>query len=140
MTRTQDRRTILKWAMLGGGVTLARLLAGPLAYAAAPTSKEQDAHAAFDRATRGMPSPRIKDVSVIQVGSNGINDSTVVKVTTDQAGLYGYGCATATFPGGRAKLVAAAVDRVSEAPGRRPDDRSDRADLAALLHELLLQE
>jgi mannonate dehydratase len=48
-------------------------------------------------------------VSVIQVGSNGINDSTVVKVTTDQAGLYGYGCATATFPGGRAKLVAAAV-------------------------------
>jgi mannonate dehydratase len=109
MTRTQDRRTILKWAMLGGGATLARLLAGPLAYAAAPTSKEQDAHAAFDRATRGMPSPRIKDVSVIQVGSNGINDSTVVKVTTDQAGLYGYGCATATFPGGRAKLVAAAV-------------------------------
>ena len=109
MTRTQDRRTILKWAMLGGGATLAHLLAGPLAYAAAPTPKEQDAHAAFDRATRGMPSPRIKDVSVIQVGSNGINDSTVVKVTTDQAGLYGYGCATATFPGGRAKLVAAAV-------------------------------
>ena len=68
MTRTQDRRTILKWAMLGGGAALARLLAGPLAYAAAPTSKEQDAHAAFDRATRGMPSPHIKDVSVIQVG------------------------------------------------------------------------
>jgi mannonate dehydratase len=35
----------------------------------------------------------------------------VVKVQTDQAGLYGYGCATNTFPGGRAKLVAAAVEQ-----------------------------
>ena len=119
MTRTRDRRTtehrvtdrrsLLKWAMLGAGAALARLFAGPLACAAAPTAKEQQTQGAFDRATRGMPAPRIKDVSVIQVGSNGINDSTVVKVTTDQAGLYGYGCATATFPGGRAKLVAAAV-------------------------------
>ena len=39
------------------------------------------------------------------------NDSTVVKVATDQAGLYGYGCATNTFPGGRSKLVAAAVEQ-----------------------------
>jgi hypothetical protein len=94
MTRTRDRhttdrRTLLKWAMLGGGAALARLFAGPLAYAAAPTPKESQAQEAFERATRGMPAPRIKDVSVIQVGSNGINDSTVVKVTTDQAGLYG---------------------------------------------------
>jgi mannonate dehydratase len=35
----------------------------------------------------------------------------VVKVTTDQAGLHGYGCATATFPGGRTKLVSAAIEK-----------------------------
>lgn len=103
----QDRRALLK-AMLGGGAALARLFAGPLAQAAT-TPKEQAAQNAFDRATRGMPMPRIKDISVIQVGGGGVNDSTVVKVTTDQAGLYGFGCATATFPGGRAKLVTAAV-------------------------------
>jgi mannonate dehydratase len=103
-----DRRAILKWTLLGGGAALARLFAGPLANAAA-VQKDQDAQATFERATRGMPAPRIKDVTVIQVGGGGINDSTVVKVTTDQAGLYGYGCATATFPGGRARLVAVAV-------------------------------
>src|ERR1700679_650833 len=81
--RVTDRRSLLKWAMLGGGAALARLFAGPLAYAAAPTAKEQQAQGAFDRTTRGMPAPRIKDVSGIQVGSNGINDSTVLKFTTD---------------------------------------------------------
>ncbi len=58
-----------------------------------------------------MPAPRIRDIRVIQIGGGGVNDSTVVKVETDQAGLYGYGCATNTFPGGRAKLVAAAVEQ-----------------------------
>ena len=106
----QDRRAMLKWAMLGGGAAVAGLFRGMIADAAiAP--KEQEAEAAVDRATRGMPAPRIKDVSVIQVGGGGTNDSTVVKVTTDQAGLYGYGCATHTLPGGRYKLVAAAVEQ-----------------------------
>jgi mannonate dehydratase len=104
-----DRRAMLKWTMLGGGAALARLFAGPLANAATPR-KDQDTQTTFERATRGMPAPRIKDISVIQVGGGGVNDSTVVKVTTDQAGLHGYGCATATFPGGRAKLVALAVN------------------------------
>jgi mannonate dehydratase len=102
-----DRRSLLKWA-LGGGAALAALVADPAARA---TPREQEAEAACERATRGMPAPRIKDVRVIEVGAGGINDSTVVKVTTDQAGLYGYGCATASFPGGRAKLVAAAVEQ-----------------------------
>jgi mannonate dehydratase len=106
----QNRRAMLKWAMLGGGAAVASFFRGPAALAAT-TPKEQEARAAVDRATRGMPAPRIKDVSVIQVGGGGTNDSTVVKVTTDQAGLYGYGCATATFPGGRSKLVGAAVDQ-----------------------------
>src|ERR1700683_2977942 len=106
----QDRRAMLKWAMLGGGAAVAGFFRGSIAQAGA-TPKEQDAQAAVDRATRGMPAPRIKDVSVIQVGGGGTNDSTVVKVTTDQAGLHGYGCATNTFPGGRAKLVSAAVEQ-----------------------------
>lgn len=104
-----DRRSMLKWA-LGGGAALATL--GSAAGARADTSpKDEAAEAACARATRGMAAPRIKDVRVIEVGAGGINNSTVVKVTTDQAGLYGYGCATATFPGGRAKLVAAAVEQ-----------------------------
>ncbi len=107
---TEGRRTILKWAMLGGGAAIANLFRGSAARAAA-SPKEEAARAAVERATRGMPAPRIRDVKVIQVGGGGINDSTVVKVTTDQSGLYGYGCATATFPGGRARLVAAAVDQ-----------------------------
>jgi mannonate dehydratase len=107
-----DRRAMLKWAVLGGGAAVASFFRTPMVQAA-PTPKEEQAQAAVDRATRGMPVPRIKDVSVIQVGggTGGVNNSTVVKVTTDQAGLYGYGCATATYPGGRAKLVAAAVEQ-----------------------------
>src|SRR5581483_10177726 len=104
-----ERRALLKWALAGGGAMLARMFTGSLAQAATST-KEQQASAAVERATRGMPAPRIKDIRVIQVGGGRTNDSTVVKVTTDQAGLYGYGCATATFPGGRARLVAVAVD------------------------------
>src|SRR5580692_145936 len=106
---TPGRRALLKMAMLGGGAALAGLMQG--AAAADPSPKEQQAQGAVDRATRGMPAPRIKDVRVIQIGGGGVNDSTVVKVETDQAGLYGYGCATNTFPGGRAKLVAAAVEQ-----------------------------
>jgi len=108
--KTEDRRALLKWAMLGGGAAVAGLFSGPEAEAAL-TPREQEAQAAAERATRGMPAPRIKDVTVIEVGGGANNDSMVVKVTTDQAGLYGYGCATATFPGGRAKLVRAAVEQ-----------------------------
>jgi mannonate dehydratase len=69
------------------------------------------------RATRGMPSPKIKDVSVIamQMGVRLV----VVKITTDQDGLYGYGCATFTQ---RADLVVPAVEKylptASKTPGR----------------------
>ena len=59
------------------------------------------------RATRGMPSPKIKDVSVIATQPAGAR-LTVVKVTTDQDGLYGYGCATFTQ---RAELVGMAVEK-----------------------------
>lgn len=54
---------------------------------------------------RGMSIPRIKDVSVITTQPAGVR-LVVVKVTTDQDGLYGYGCATFTQ---RADLVVDAV-------------------------------
>src|SRR6476646_10500950 len=54
-----------------------------------------------------MPAPRIKDISVIECQPAGVR-LTVVKITTDQDGLYGYGCATFTQ---RADLVKPAVER-----------------------------
>ncbi len=59
------------------------------------------------KATRAMPLPRIKDISVIECEPNGVR-LTVVKITTDQDGLYGYGCATFTQ---RADLVRPAVEK-----------------------------
>src|SRR5271154_6214851 len=58
-----------------------------------------------DQAARGMPVPKIKDISVIevQIGTR----LSVVKITTDQPGLYGYGCATFTQ---RADLIKPAVE------------------------------
>jgi mannonate dehydratase len=62
------------------------------------------AQAKVDHATRATPAPIIKDIQVIatQPGQR----LTVVKVITDQAGLYGYGCGTFSM---RAEVVNAAV-------------------------------
>jgi len=57
--------------------------------------------------TRGLPAPVIKDITVIATAPAGLRLS-VVKITTDQDGLYGYGCATFTQ---RAELVNAAVEK-----------------------------
>jgi mannonate dehydratase len=108
-TEAPGRRALLKMAMLGGGAALAGLMQSTAG--AEPAPKDEQAHGAVDRATRGMPTPKIRDIRVIGIGGGGVNDSMVVKVESDQAGLYGYGCATNTFPGGRAKLVAAAVEQ-----------------------------
>lgn len=78
-----------------------------LGAAAALSGRELAAQERVQRATRGMPSPKIKDVSVIQTAPAGLR-LVVVKVTTDQDGLYGYGCGTYTQ---RADLVVAAVER-----------------------------
>ncbi len=56
---------------------------------------------------RGMPILKIKDISVITTEPAGVR-LIVVKVQTDQDGLYGYGCATFTQ---RADLVVEAVSR-----------------------------
>src|SRR5450631_4262622 len=88
-----NRRTLLKSMGSAGLVGVA----SPLL-----RSQEQVA-----RATRGMATPRIKDISVIECEPAGTR-LTVVKITTDQDGLYGYGCATFTQ---RADLVKPAVER-----------------------------
>ncbi|MGH9719388.1 MAG: enolase C-terminal domain-like protein [Bryobacteraceae bacterium] len=77
------------------------------ALAGVVSKREAAAQERVARATRGMPSPKIKDVSVIATSPNGLR-LIVVKVTTDQDGLYGYGCATFTQ---RADLVVPAVDK-----------------------------
>lgn len=56
---------------------------------------------------RGMSIPKIKDVSVIATAPAGVR-LAVVRIQTDQDGLYGYGCATFTQ---RADLVVEAVNR-----------------------------
>jgi mannonate dehydratase len=71
------------------------------------SAREQKAQEQVARATRAMPIPKIKDVSVIECQPEGVR-LTVVKITTDQPGLYGYGCATFTQ---RADLVKPAVER-----------------------------
>src|SRR5262252_7340981 len=88
------RRNLLK--VISGG-----------AVAAAVARREAAAQDKVERAARGMRSPMIKDVSVIATAPAG-SRLCVVKITTDQDGLYGYGCATFTQ---RADLVVAAVER-----------------------------
>src|SRR5258708_37593452 len=71
---------------------------------------------------RGLPSPKIKDISVIACAPAGQRLS-VVKITTDQDGLYGYGCATFTQ---RAELVNAAVEKyLRPFLAGKPADRID---------------
>jgi mannonate dehydratase len=77
------------------------------ASAALLTTKEAKAQKQVVQAARGVPSPLIKDVSVLQCSPQGVR-LIIVKVTTDQAGLYGYGCATFTQ---RADLIPVAVEK-----------------------------
>jgi mannonate dehydratase len=93
------------------------------AMAAAPlAARESRAQETAARAMRGMPAPRIRDVQVIATAPQGLR-LTVVKVITDQDGLYGYGCGTYTQ---RAELVVAAVERyLRPFLAGKPADRID---------------
>src|SRR5947209_1973472 len=71
------------------------------------TERARRAEAQVTRAARGLPSPKIRDIGVIATSPAGLR-LTVVKITTDQDGLYGYGCGTFTQ---RADLVNVAVDK-----------------------------
>lgn len=89
-----DRRECVQLAV--AGAVGAALPAQPVA------AQEQEA-----RARRGLPTPIIKDIQVITT-QPGPARLVVVKVVTDQDGLYGYGCATFTQ---RADLVTPAVEK-----------------------------
>src|SRR5713101_1707 len=89
-----DRRKLLQ---LAAGAACAGLM----------TERESRAQADVTRATRGTPTPIIRDIAVIATAPAGLR-LTVVKITTDQDGLYGYGCGTFTQ---RAELVNAAVEK-----------------------------
>src|ERR1700744_3881639 len=78
--------------------------AGVAAFVTPRLAKTQEKAA---RASRGIPVPKIKDISVIECQPAGVR-LTVVKITTDQDGLYGYGCATFTQ---RADLIKPAVEK-----------------------------
>jgi mannonate dehydratase len=87
------RRTFLGSVLSAAGVTL-----GP---------RHLRAQQAVEKATRAVPVPIIKDVRVVATAPAGLR-LTVVKIVTDQDGLYGYGCGTFTQ---RADLVNAAVEK-----------------------------
>jgi len=89
-----NRRNILKSIATAG-------LAGLL------TPREEKAQQTVEKAVRGLPRPKIKDITVIETAPAGVR-LDVVKITTDQDGLYGYGCATFTQ---RADLVKPAVEK-----------------------------
>jgi mannonate dehydratase len=88
------RRRLLQWFGSAGLLSLV-------------SSREAAADETFAQATRATPTPRIQDISVIETAPQNVR-LTVVKITTDQPGLYGYGCATFTQ---RADLVRPAVER-----------------------------
>lgn len=75
--------------------------------AALLAQKEARAEQTVAAAARGMRAPRIKDISVISTAPQGVRLS-IVKITTDQDGLHGYGCATFTQ---RADLIEPAVEK-----------------------------
>jgi len=89
-----NRRRLLQSVAVAG-------LAGVL------TDRARKAEAQVTRATRGLVVPKIRDVSVIATAPGGLR-LTVVKISTDQDGLYGYGCGTFTQ---RAELVNSAVEK-----------------------------
>ena len=88
------RRELFRAAMASGAV--ATLL----------SAKEGEAQQASERAARGMAMPKIADIQVIECAPKG-SRLDVVKIVTNQDGLYGYGCATFTQ---RADLIKPAVE------------------------------
>jgi mannonate dehydratase len=89
-----NRRNLLKMAAAGS-------------VAPFMTQRHLAAQDAAARATRGMSSPKIKDLQVVATQPSGVR-LLAVKVITDQDGLYGWGCATFTQ---RADLVVPAVEK-----------------------------
>src|SRR5437588_11327030 len=93
-----DRRQLLKWIGLGAGAVGLPCLAAERLGCAEPL--------AVTATNSGTPSPlKITDIKTILTSPAGIR-LVVVKVLTNEPGLYGLGCAT--FPQ-RARVVETAV-------------------------------
>src|SRR5262245_46058228 len=99
-----DRRDWLKSTLLGSGV-----IGLPLAFNGVFAADEKDEKAASiaEAAQQGMSPLRITDVKTILTAPANIR-LVVVKVLTNEPGLYGLGCATFTQ---RARAVETAVDK-----------------------------
>lgn len=107
-----ERRDALRWMAGGAAANLTALFAAAPARAAAPQS------------STGMPKVKITKVKALLTAPPGLPRTVVVKIETDQPGLYGWGCATFTQ---RAKAVVTAVDEFL-APflqGKDPDAIED---------------
>ena len=78
-----------------------------LSLASAVSARELAAQDKVAQATRGLPAPKITGVRVISTAPAGLR-LVVVRIDTDQDGLYGYGCATFTQ---RAEAVIPAVEK-----------------------------
>jgi mannonate dehydratase len=108
---------------------LQRMTAGTLAAGAgllathAEAGQPTPAAPAVPPAPRGLPAIRIKDVQTVLTAPNRIR-LVVVKVVTDQPGLYGWGCATFTQ---RAYVVQTALEQYLKPflIGRRVDEIED---------------
>src|SRR5262245_51073534 len=107
------RRDMLRHFAAGPILTGAAILAGRSALAQTPAPP----------APRGLPTIRIKDIKVVLTAPNGIR-LVLVKVITDQPGLYGWGCATFTQ---RALVVQTAIEQYLRPflIGRRVDEIED---------------
>jgi len=115
-----ERRDVLKRMSAGtvaaAGVGLLGTSRGDAAQATPPAPT-------VPPAPRGLPIIRIKDVQTILTAPNRIR-LVLVKIVTDQPGLYGWGCATFTQ---RALVVQTAVDQYLKPflIGRRVDEIED---------------
>ncbi len=111
-----DRREVLRWLSIGAAAGGSGSFSqdGPPASAWAQEKPV---------ATRGLPPLKIADIKTILTAPNGIR-LVVVKVVTNEPGLYGLGCATFTQ---RAYAVQTAVDQYLKPflLGRNPDEIED---------------
>src|SRR5687768_17888722 len=88
-----DRRDVLRRMSAGALAAGAGMAMGTRAGAQQPAAAPPAP--AVPAAPRGLPAIRIKDIQTILTAPNRIR-LVVVKVVTDQPGLYGWGCATFT--------------------------------------------
>ncbi len=105
-----DRRELIRSMLASGAALMA--------------SKDAFAQNTVANAARGMAMPTIRDISVINTAPAG-SRLCVVKITTSQPGLIGYGCATFTQ---RADLIEPAVTQyLKPLLMGHPVDRSEDA-------------